>query len=293
MLEFLPLNQSDFKRYSTFYSLCPEHCGEYSFFALWGWNETDSIRLAYYSDLCWIESKGNRNGLFTPIGAWDRCDWTTLLPEVLGTSFTLSNVPEAFLAYLPAHYRQNLILEELRDEWEYVHSTAELIELKGNKFSQKRAYVKAFINNYNWEYVPLLPEDFADLLAFQKKWRKRRESNPKHNPALQAEEQALERALLAWDDLPLLGALLKVDGVTVAYTIAEELDSETLDIRFEKAFSEYAGIYQALNKFFLERQAQNYRWVNREEDLGNPGLRDAKLSYHPVRFIKKFKIFHH
>jgi hypothetical protein len=74
----------------------------------------------------------------------------------------------------------------------------------------------------------------------------------------------------------------------VAYTIAEELSADTLDIRFEKADNDYVGVYQALNRLFLERQGARYAWVNREEDMGSAGLRKAKTSYHPLRFLKKY-----
>jgi hypothetical protein len=50
------------------------------------------------------------------------------------------------------------------------------------------------------------------------------------------------------------------------------------------------GIYQVLNKLFLERQGQTYQWANREEDMGSEGLRKAKMSYHPGRFLKKYRL---
>ena len=65
---------------------------------------------------------------------------------------------------------------EDRDEWEYLYSVSELVALKGNRFAQKRAHVHSFLTSYDWEYLPLLPEDFPELLAFQAAWRRRREA---------------------------------------------------------------------------------------------------------------------
>ena len=59
---------------------------------------------------------------------------------------------------------------------------------------------------------------------------------------------------------------------------------------FEKAFHEYAGSYQAINYMFLKEQGSNYTWVNREEDMGEPGLREAKMSYNPAFMLEKFKM---
>ena len=109
-------------------------------------------------------------------------------------------------------------------------------------------------------------------------------------PTLDEEDRAIRRALERWDDFPFLGALLRADGTTIGYTIAEELDAETLDIRFEKASGDYTGSYQALNQLFLQNQGADYAWVNREEDMGDPGLRAAKLSYHPTRLLKKYRV---
>jgi hypothetical protein len=288
MLDFVPLTLADRERYTAFYSLCPEKCAQYSFFALWGWNETDLAELAWTPELCWIRGHGHREGLLAPIGDWAAVNWEEIFDRYLRPGDCLLDVPEAVIRRFPESLSRKLHMNELRDEWEYLHSVSELIALTGGKYVHKRAHVKTFMSGYNWEYSPLLPEDFPDLLAFQMDWCARRDCE--ENPLLEAENRAIHRALRLWDLLPMTGALLRVDGAVAGYTIAEELCADTIGIRFEKANSEYTGIYQALNKLFLERQGQNYLWVNREEDMGNKGLRDAKLSYHPLGFVKKYSV---
>lgn len=76
----------------------------------------------------------------------------------------------------------------------------------------------------------------------------------------------------------------------VAYTLAEPLDDETVVIRFEKASPEFRDAYQAVNQLFLERSCGSFAWVNREEDMGDPGMREAKMSYRPDRFVEKFTV---
>jgi len=72
--------------------------------------------------------------------------------------------------------------------------------------------------------------------------------------------------------------------------VAESLPDETLLIHFEKADPEYKGGYQAINQMFLDHIKAKFTTVNREQDLDDEGLRQAKLSYHPVDFLRKFKV---
>jgi hypothetical protein len=295
VLNFVPLALSDRERYSALYTLCPEACSQYSFFALWGWNQTDPIELAWMdSPLCWIKSGGQKEGLLAPVGDWASADWPDAFARLdawlsgAGLPRRLLDVPESLVLALPEDLRQKFTLTDLRDEWEYIYSVRELTDLKGGKYTAKRAHIKAFFDNYKWEYRSLLPEDFSELLTFQKEWCASRGCT--EDPLLCAEDLAVRRALEYWDVLPLTGAILSVDGKAAGYTIGEELSPDTIDIRFEKAGSAYTGIYQALNKLFLERQGQAYQWVNREEDMGSAGLRKAKTSYHPGRFLKKYRL---
>ena len=59
-------------------------------------------------------------------------------------------------------------------------------------------------------------------------------------------------------------------------------------IHFEKALDEYRGIYQFLNQAFAESLPRFFTLINREQDLGNEGLRQAKMTYRPSGFVKKF-----
>jgi len=73
----------------------------------------------------------------------------------------------------------------------------------------------------------------------------------------------------------------------IAYTVAEALDDAMLVIHFEKGHTGFKGVYQAINQMFLEHQGQGFTYVDREQDLGDEGLRKAKLSYNPVLFLEK------
>ena len=76
----------------------------------------------------------------------------------------------------------------------------------------------------------------------------------------------------------------------MAYTVAERFAPDTLLIHFEKGNPDYKGAYQMINQAFLAHAAGGLRWVNREQDLDDEGLRRAKRSYHPEDFVRKYEV---
>ena len=94
-------------------------------------------------------------------------------------------------------------------------------------------------------------------------------------------------ALRLLEELGLSGGLLRVEGEVVAFTIGEPLNQDTFVVHIEKAFAEIQGAYPMINQQFVEHEAQNYLYVNREEDTGSEGLRKAKLSYRPAFLVQK------
>jgi hypothetical protein len=61
-------------------------------------------------------------------------------------------------------------------------------------------------------------------------------------------------------------------------------------IHFEKADLAYNAAFQVINREFLANECGRFTTVNREEDMADPGLRDAKMSYHPADFVKKYTV---
>ena len=83
-----------------------------------------------------------------------------------------------------------------------------------------------------------------------------------------------------------------MNGSPAGYTLGEEIAAGRMFvIHFEKALNRFKGLYQFVNMSFAAILPDNYTYVNREQDLGNEGLRQAKLSYKPVGFVKKYRVF--
>lgn len=173
------------------------------------------------------------------------------------------------------------IVTEDRDNFDYVYLREDLVSLPGAKLHKKRTLINAFVDNYSYEGKPLTEERKGDALNVLEKWREERGLGD-----YSAAREALEKA----DDLQLCGGIYYVNGQSAAYTLGEELaGGETFVIHFEKAIGKYKGLYQFVNQSFASILPKKYRMINREQDLGDEGLRQAKMTYRPVGFVKKYR----
>lgn len=173
-------------------------------------------------------------------------------------------------------------VREDRDNFDYLYRRKDLAELAGRKFHKKRNLIKAFLNNYSYEGRPLLETHKDDVLEILETWRVNRDEPGDYAAA----KEALERV----EELQLCGGIYYVENTPVAYSLGEELAcGKSFVIHFEKAVDEYKGLWQFINQAFASILPEQYETVNREQDLGNAGLRKAKLSYKPIGFVEKFK----
>lgn len=176
-----------------------------------------------------------------------------------------------------------LEVQEDRDNFDYLYLREDLANLQGKKFHKKRNHVNAFINNYEYDERRLDGSNVQDALTILDIWQKDREDRADYNAA----REALERQ----DELDLKGYLVYVDDTPAAYTLGEPLmKGKSFVVHFEKALDGYRGLYQFINKAFATILPRHYRWINREQDLGDEGLRQAKMTYRPSGFVKKYRV---
>ncbi|MBR2303388.1 MAG: DUF2156 domain-containing protein [Clostridia bacterium] len=178
--------------------------------------------------------------------------------------------------------RQCEVLESRRD-FEYLYDPTELIKLEGKKFKNKRNFVNGFKERYNYEFLPYDKSMREELLALVRAWGSTHDELDAQN-----EYKAIERSIDNVENLDLFCDVIKVDGKIIAFEIGFINPGNVGVVLFEKANIDYRGSYQAICNFFTEKHFANCKYVNRQEDLGIPGLRKAKMSYNPVGFAEKF-----
>lgn len=183
---------------------------------------------------------------------------------------------------------QNLDIEPLRDQFDYVYRREDLVRLVGSKYRSKRNHINQFLRFYTYVYEPLEDRHVNDCLVLQEKWCKM--NRCKEDLDLFGEHEAIREVLTHHNTLQVCGAVILIEGRVGAFTLGEKLNDNTAVIHIEKADPEIPGLYPLINQQFCENSWQDVTYINREQDLGLPGLHKAKLSYYPDRFVEKFRI---
>ena len=190
---------------------------------------------------------------------------------------------------LSTFFKKHISWKTNQDDCDYVYLQKNLAELPGSNYQKKRNHVSRFNRIYgtDWEFKTFPQNDIAqDILAIAQKWY---EEKGEGNPVLKLELQSVELALQNVEPLRFTGGVLYVKGKPAAMTLASPISDSVLDVIYEKAVEEFEkdGVYSVLNQQFSKR-CGSYLYLNREEDMGVPGLRKAKLSYKPSIVLEKF-----
>lgn len=255
----------------------PDGISEFTFANLYLFRDTHNYQISRLENQFILTGKDGEASFFMlPFGLPGK----NILDRLLDTYDSMKCVSQSQAEQLSEMgYR----VAEDRDSFDYLYSREELSELTGKKFHKKRTHLKAFLNNYNYEGRPLLEEHIPDAIRILDSWRGNRDDPGDYKAA----KEGLEKS----EELQLCGGIYYVDGTPVAYSLGEELSQgKSFVVHFEKAVKEYKGLWQFVNQAFASILPEIYETVNREQDLGNEGLRTAKLSYRPVGFIKKYRV---
>ena len=288
-LDFTPLSMERMEEYSELFALSKEKASDYSFINIWGWSEERRYEWAFGNGLCWLLlTSGVEPVYWAPVGDWDRADWLELMRGLFAPGTVFERTPQALADIWVERMGEHVRLEEQRSEWEYLYSYKAMATLSGNKMHKKKNLLNQFVKLYDYVYAPICPKCIGVIREMQHEWYEWR--GCEESPGLTAENIAIARVLDQWENLPgILGGSLSVGGKTIAYTVAEDLGNGVVVIHFEKGLDTYKGVYQAINQMFLANTS-GFEIVNREQDMGFQGIRQAKESYNPVGFLKKYRV---
>ena len=269
----------------------PPQISEFTFTNLFIWRHAYQIKISRLQNfLCLLSEQGESSFFFPPIGEGDVIEYYQGLLQYLGRKVTLPKivrVPETGVTQID--WKTSGMTAELdRNQCDYVYLTQDLIELKGRKYHRKRNHIKQFQEKYSYQYIPLTPEWISQCLQLEAEWCDLRHCEA--SPGLLNESFAIKEAFTHFGELGVKGGTILINGKVEAFTMGDPLNPETVVIHIEKANPAYEGLYPTINQAFLEHQWSGYTYVNREQDLGEEGLRKAKESYFPHHLVNKYTI---
>jgi hypothetical protein len=268
-LKFAAPSMERMKEYLTLFGFCGEKASDYSFINIWSWSEEWRFEWAFGDGLCWLRLVSGAEPVYlAPVGDWNRADWLELIGGIFAPGTVFERTPQLLAEIWAERLGEHVRMEEQRSEWEYLYSYEAMASLSGNKMHKKKNRVNQFVKLYDYVYSPICLKHIDIIREIQKEWYEWR--GCKESPGLVAENIAIARVLDQWENLPgILGGLLSVDG--------------------EKGLDTYKGVYQAINQMFLAN-TPGFETVNRQQDMGFTGMRQAKESYNPIGFVKKYRM---
>lgn len=283
---------------SCFHASGNQGC-EYSFSTLFLWSGTYRQQVAAMEGYVLERVQGSRGaGYLFPAGSGPLSPVLTALEEDARDRgepcrfFCVTPEQARLLETLrPDQYR----LEPDRDGWDYLYDVDRLADLPGKKLHGKRNHIRRFQEACpDWQTEEITMDNLADCAAMDLEWNRlyRTENGDAEREARTRldERHAMSRAFAFYDRLGLFGLLLRSQGRVVAFTMGSLINGETVDVHFEKAYSDIQGAYPIINREFarwVRTHHPDVRWLNREDDMGLEGLRRSKLSYYPDRMVEK------
>ena len=289
MIEFHRLNPADRQQYLSLLSI--ERGCEYSFVNISVWGRQ---RVAFQDGYCVIFSQFDRYSVYPfPVGQGDLkpvLDAMIQDAQMRGIPFRLTGMSSLDCAEVERLYPGKFHFHTDRDNFDYVYAIDDLAELTGKRYQSKRNFANRFRSQHpNCEVLPLDESTVPAVLDMLDTWfAQRQELDPLADFHL--ERIALNRAFARRQELALEGLALMENGHCLAMTMGSFLTNNTFDIHFEKALDGIDGAYAFINQSFaryLREKCPALQYLNREDDMGIPGLRKAKLSYHPHHLVEK------
>ena len=261
----------------------PQAISEFTFANLYLFRDTYSYKASLLPDGNPVIS-GVKNGeafILLPFG----------IPgdEILFSLFTnhiyIKNLAQDFVQkHQIALERKGFCIVEDRDNFDYIYLKKDLANLPGKKYHKKRNLVRQFMNNYEYRETKIDSSNIRDVYRVLEMWGEDRTEN--------GDMTAAREALELIDTLNLCGYIYYVDDAPAAYVLGEPIArGKGFVVHFEKAVGSYKGIYQFINKAFASILPAKYTFINREQDLGDQGLRQAKMTYRPSGFVKKYRVY--
>jgi hypothetical protein len=254
------------------------------------WSRHYGVEFAIIEDMLVYKSKDEEPGFTFPLGEEQNVkramEGIDAYCKEKGIKYHYHLITREQFEVMDQLYPGKFTITYNRDAADYVYEREKLANLSGKKYHGKKNHVNKFIKSFeNWSYESITEENKEECFQMALNWRNA-------NGCDEDEEKNAEMCvtlnyLRLFSELGMRGGLLRVDGRVVAFSIGEKLTEDTMVVHIEKAYADVPGAYPMINQQFVLHETEGFTYINREEDTGAEGLRQAKLSYHPIFLVEK------
>jgi hypothetical protein len=272
--------------YKPLFAAMPTHPLAFSLPNLWAWKEWMGLEIRFAAGLAWLRCLRYGSRYLAPAGPWNEVDWPALQAE-LKQMGVIHQVPETLARLWETRLDCPVEVTENRDSWEYLYATEDLAQLAGKRYHMQRNHVNAYIREHGEPDVRELgASDSPAMLELANRWHE----GHADSPIVRMEIESLARICRQWDQLELTARGVCLDGRLAAFGIGHVLDAATMGVLYEKAEPGLRGAFPVMTSFCARAAGAGKALLNRAEDMGEPGLRKAKMLYRPVDFQRMYTV---
>lgn len=287
--EFTKVKLEDKETINQYLKFNTSRSCEQSFANIYLWQREYPMEYAIVEDCLIYRSMEEIPYYCFPIGVGDKK--AALLKvmeacEVHGLPFQMGGITHEQFEELDSYFPGMFEVVYERGYADYIYETEKLQTLAGKKLHGKRNHINRFLRTYeDWSYEPITEDNLEECFQMALLWRN--SNGCEEDEEKNAEMCVTMNSLRLFKELEFTGGLLRVNGEVVAFAIGEAACADTFVVHIEKALTHIDGVYPMINQQFAIHGAKGYTYINREDDLDEEGMRQAKLSYRPAFLVEK------
>jgi len=286
--DFRPVNLQDRQLIESYLSRADRMSCELNFCNIFNWGPVYNYRWAINDDLLIISLDGSE--LLFPAGRDIEPAELALISDIFrhnGHDGSFVDIPEKYVLLHRDALAQYFEMDSCEDDYDYIYTVAQLVELSGSKLRKKRNLIGQFEREYStWSIQELTLESAPECIPFIEYLY--RDSGM--DDMQKDDFSAVKRAVEFFGRNNIQGLALYVENRMAAFAMFSRQNHDTYTVHFEKNDRDIKGAAQVINHETAKFLQNTCTYINREQDLGIEGLRHAKQSYDPVFMLKNYNL---
>lgn len=288
--DFQPLALEDKPLFDDHYKKFPPVHSDNLFTTMISWMEYGHYHYAIVDGtLCIMTNIGNAIRFRPPIGKRSKAvvDQVLHLAKQQDSDYPLGIIDTPTKEWLATIYPDLVILPH-RDFFEYIYRASDLAKLSGSAYAKIRNRLNKFTRLYAYTIEQIGEDNIEEVREFLHRWCLWKDCAS--DPFLEHEKKAIILSMDLFFELDLCGLAIRINDAIESIAVYEQMNQDTAVVHYEKGSPDYDGIYKAINAETAKALLNDVTFINRESDMGIPGLRKAKVSYRPHHMVEVFHI---